>query len=100
MLANHTEIISRMLNTYPNLTVDLSWVIFEQEIAPGGVLDRKWVTLLEAYPNRFVLGSDVVGVFNQYKSTLQRYYLLLDQLKPLTAQKVAHDNFLALLPKR
>ncbi|MGD0619455.1 MAG: amidohydrolase family protein [Bryobacteraceae bacterium] len=100
VIPNHTDILRRMLTAYPNLTVDLSWVIFEQEIAPGGVLDRRWATLLDEFPNRFVIGSDTVGVFDQYKPTLQRYYLLLDALKPETAQKVAHDNFLALLPAR
>jgi hypothetical protein len=100
VIANHTEIVARMLRAYPNLTVDLSWVIFEQELAPGGVLDTRWVSLIEKYPTRFVIGSDIVGVFNQYKSTVQRYYLLLDALKPETAKKVAHDNFLALLPAR
>lgn len=100
VIPNHTDILRRMLSAYPNLTVDLSWVIFEQELAPGGVLDRRWVTLIEEYPNRFVIGSDTVGFFAQYKPTVQRYYLLLDALKPDTAQKVAHDNFLALLPPR
>ncbi len=100
VIPNHTEIISRMLRAYPNLTVDLSWVIFEQELAPGGVLDTKWVSLIEHFPNRFVLGSDVVGFFDQYKPTVQRYYVLLDALKPETARRVAHDNFLALLPGR
>jgi hypothetical protein len=47
-----------------------------------------------------VIGSDIVGLFDQYKPTLQRYYLLLDALKPETARKVAHDNFLGLLPAR
>jgi predicted TIM-barrel fold metal-dependent hydrolase len=100
VIANHTEILRRMLGQYSNLTIDLSWVIFEQEIAPGGVLDRKWATLIEEYPGRFVIGSDTVGFFGQYKPTLQRYYLLLDALTPGTARKVAHDNFLALLPAR
>jgi hypothetical protein len=100
VIPNHTEILRRMLAQYPNLTIDLSWVIFDQEIAPGGVLDRKWPSLIEEYPGRFVIGSDTVGFFDQYKPTLQRYYLLLDALKPGTARKVAHDNFLALLPAR
>lgn len=100
VIPNHTGIVSRMLGQYPNLTIDLSWVIFEQELAPGGVLDRRWVSLIEEYPGRFVIGSDTVGVFDQYKPTVQRYYLLLDALKPATARKVAHDNFLALLPAR
>lgn len=100
IIANHTDIIRGMLEKYPNLTIDISWVIFEQEIAPNGVLDRKWPKLIDAFPTRFVIGSDVVGFFDQYKPTLQRYYLLLDALKPETAQKVAHDNFLSLLPSR
>jgi hypothetical protein len=100
VIPNHTGIVRRMLGQYSNLTIDLSWVIFDQEIAPGGVLDRRWATLIEEYPGRFVIGSDTVGFFAQYKPTLQRYYLLLDALKPETARKVAHDNFLALLPAR
>lgn len=100
VIPNHTDILRRMLAQYANLTIDLSWVIFEQEIAPGGVLDRRWASLIEEYPGRFVIGSDTVGFFDQYKPTLQRYYLLLDALKPETARKVAHDNFLALLPVR
>jgi len=100
VIPNHTDILRRMLGQFPNLTIDLSWVIFDQEIAPAGVLDRRWVSLIEEYPGRFVIGSDVVGFFDQYKPTIQRYYLLLDALKPETARKVAHDNFLALLPTR
>jgi hypothetical protein len=100
VIPNHTDILRRMLAQYANLTIDLSWVIFEQEIAPSGVLDKKWASLIEEFPSRFVIGSDTVGVFDQYKATLQRYYLLLDALKPPTARKVAHDNFLALLPAR
>ena len=98
VIPNHTDILRRLLARYPNLTVDLSWVIFEQEIAPSNVLDRRWVGLIEEYPGRFVIGSDTVGFFDQYKPTLQRYYLLLDALQPGTARKVAHDNFLSLLP--
>ncbi len=100
VIPDHTEIVRRMLRAYPNLTVDLSWVIFEQEIAPANTLDRRWSALVEEFPARFVIGSDVVGTFEQYKPTIQRYYQVLDALKPETARKVAHDNFLALLPKQ
>jgi hypothetical protein len=100
IIANHTDIIRQMLQKYPNLTIDISWVIFEQEIAPKGELDPRWPRLIEDFPTRFVIGSDVVGNFDQYKPTLQRYYVLLDALGPKTAKKVAHDNFLAVLPAR
>ena len=100
VIPNHTDILRRLLGQYRNLAIDLSWVIFEQEIAPGGALDRRWASLIEEYPGRFVIGSDTVGSFAQYQPTLQRYYVLLDALRPETARKVAHDNFLALLPAR
>jgi hypothetical protein len=98
VIPNHTEILRRMLGQYPNLTIDLSWVIFDQEIAPGGVLDKRWVSLIEEFPGKFVIGSDLSANFDPYKATIQRYYLLLDALKPETARKVAHDTFLSLLP--
>ena len=47
VIPNHTDLLRRMLGQYSNLTIDLSWVIFEQEIAPGGVLDRRWASLIE-----------------------------------------------------
>jgi hypothetical protein len=54
----------------------LSGVIFEQEVAPGGVLDGRWVSLIGEYPDRFMIGSDAPAMFDQYKLTLHRYYLL------------------------
>jgi predicted metal-dependent TIM-barrel fold hydrolase len=100
VIADHTNILRRLLGQYPNLSIDLSWVIFEQEIAPGGTLDRRWVSLIEEYPGRFVIGSDTGDFSEQYTAIVQRTYVLLDALKPETARKVAHDNFLALLPAR
>jgi predicted TIM-barrel fold metal-dependent hydrolase len=100
VIPNHTEILARLLNQYPNLRVDISWVIFEQEIAPNNLLDKRWPELIEQFPDRFIIGSDVVGTFSQYKPTIQRYYLLLDALDPATARKVAKENFLSLLPPR
>ena len=99
MIPNHTDIVRRMLSQYSNLKVDISWVIFEQEIVPNNVLDRRWVTLIEEFPDRFIIGSDIVGFFDNYKPTIQRYYLVLDALKPETVRKVAKENFLSILPK-
>jgi predicted metal-dependent TIM-barrel fold hydrolase len=100
VIADHTDILRRLLGQYPNLIVDLSWVIFEQEIAPGGTLDRRWVSLIEEYPSRFVIGSDTGDFSERYTTIVQRTYVLLDALTPETARNVAHDNFLALLPAK
>jgi predicted TIM-barrel fold metal-dependent hydrolase len=91
--------LRRMVGTYPNLRVDLSWVVFEEYIAKNGALSSEWVSLIEAFPDRFMIGSDKVGKFHNYEPEMQKYYLLLDSLKPETARKVGRDNFLLTLPK-
>ena len=92
--------VRRMLAAYPNLYVDLSWVVFETYLTKNGQPVPDWVKLIEAYPTRFMIGSDKVGKFDNYHEEMQKYYVLLDALKPDTARKVAHDNFLVVLPHK
>ena len=42
------DITIRLLETYPNLYYDISWVVFEQIIAPEGIPDPEWVAIFEA----------------------------------------------------
>lgn len=95
-----TTVLEQLLSTYTNLWIDLSWVVFDQAIAPNGQLNRDWVVLIEKFPDRFMIGSDAVGHFHSYSTTITRYYLLLDALSPQTAGKVARENFLGVLPQR
>jgi hypothetical protein len=92
--------VRRLLLTYENLTVDLSWLVFDQYLVKDGRPAAAWVELIEAFPNRFVIGSDIVAKFARYAPKIQRYYAVLDALKPETARKVARDNFLALVPRQ
>lgn len=92
--------VRRLLATYPNLYVDLSWVVFETCLTKNNQPVDDWVQLIEAFPTRFMIGSDKVGKFDNYHEEMQKYYVLLDALKPDTARKVAHDNFLAVLPRK
>lgn len=94
------EDLRRLLTTYSNLSIDISWVFFDAYLMQEGKPDEKWVALIEEFPTRFLIGSDKVGKFADYPREIQRYYRLLDALKPETAKKVGRDNFLALLPKR
>ncbi len=47
--------IGVLMQKYPNLWADLS---FREEIAFRGSLDNDWQRLFEAFPTRFMLGSD------------------------------------------
>ncbi|CAK9890342.1 MULTISPECIES: amidohydrolase family protein [Pseudomonas] len=92
--------LSRMLEDYPNLYIDLSWSVLQPYL-----LDEKgnprpeWLALVKRFPERFMLGSDVVGRFNSLGEQLHGFDPFLDALPGDVAQKVARDNFLAVLPK-
>ncbi|WP_395745585.1 amidohydrolase family protein [Prosthecobacter sp.] len=92
--------IERMLATYPNVSMDISWVLFDTYLVKDGKPVADWIALFEKYPQRFLIGSDKVGRFHDYAPVMQRYYLLLDAMKPETARRIAHDNLLAILPRQ
>jgi predicted TIM-barrel fold metal-dependent hydrolase len=92
--------LRRMLKTYSNLWIDLSWVVFPDDVAPGGKPNKAWVALVEEFPERFMIGTDLIGHFDSYEATITRYYVLLDALPKATARLVARENFLNILPQR
>lgn len=92
--------LHRMLGLYANLSVGISWVVFENYLAPGGVPAPEWIALLEKWPDRFVIGSDVVARFDGLPPAIRKYDVLLDALRPETAERVVRENFVRLLPAR
>lgn len=92
--------LSRLLDAYPNLYIDLSWsVLTPYLLDEQGVPRKAWLELVERHPERFMLGSDVVGRFTRLGEEMQRFDPFLDALPAALAQRVARDNFLAILPK-
>lgn len=91
--------LRKLLKEHANLWIDLSWAVLDPY-----VLDRHgqpraaWLALIGAHPDRFVIGSDLVGRFDNVGSNLHAFDPLLDALPVDTARKLAHDNLLALLP--
>ncbi|MNN96799.1 Amidohydrolase [compost metagenome] len=65
-----------------------------------GTPDRQWLALVGRYPERFMLGSDVVGRFDGLGDYLTAFAPFLDALPEAVARKVARDNFLAVLPRK
>jgi hypothetical protein len=94
-----TQELERMLGKYPNLWVDVSWVVYENDLLKNGTADPAWIHLIEAFPNRFLIGTDKVGHFADYPQEVQKYYKFLDMLRPETASKLARENLLSVLPK-
>ena len=53
--------------------------------------------LIREYPDRFMIGSDIVGYWGRYTKEITKFYVLLDLLDDETAQMVASENILRLL---
>jgi hypothetical protein len=87
--------IDEVLKEYGDqLYIDLSWVVLDDYILPNLA---EWVELIGRYPDRFMIGSDVVGKVSKMDATLRPYDKLLSALPEETRPKVAHDNFANLL---
>jgi len=100
MVPSLVQVLRRMLKTYPNLWIDLSWVVYPMYVYPAGKLNKEWVDLVEEFPDRFMIGTDLTGRFDEYEKTIFRYYVFFDALSQKTARLVARENFLRILPHR
>ena len=79
---------------------DRSWSVLQPYLLDEkGVPRAEWLALVQRFPERFMLGSDVVGRFNSLGEQLHSFDPFLDALPAEVAQKVARDNFLAILPR-
>jgi predicted TIM-barrel fold metal-dependent hydrolase len=92
--------LTRLLEAYPNLYVDLSWSVLRPYLLDEAGKPRpEWLALVQRFPERFMLGSDVVGRFNKLGKALTAFDPFLDALPEDVARRVARDNFLAILPR-
>ncbi|MFJ4375643.1 amidohydrolase family protein [Pseudomonas japonica] len=92
--------LERLLEDYPNLYVDLSWSVLRPYLLDDQDKPRaEWLALVKRFPERFMLGSDVVGRFASLGEQLHGFEPFLDALPEDIARKVARENFLAVLPK-
>lgn len=92
--------LTRLLEAYPNLFIDLSWsVLTPYLLDEAGQPRPEWVSLVARFPERFMLGSDVVGRFKTLGKQMHGFTPFLDALPPEVARQVARDNFLAVLPR-
>lgn len=86
------QMIDRLLEHYPLLYIDISWIIFDEVICPQGIPDKHWIELAERYSNRICLGSDLVSRFERLAIELQRYDVFLDQLSETARQNICMNT--------
>lgn len=96
----YTKMIERLLQEYSGLYVDYSWVVFDEIIAINDVSLSDWVALTEKFPDRVMIGSDVLGdAFWDIWYQNSRFNHFLELLTPETRQKVCIDNALSVFSR-
>jgi hypothetical protein len=89
-------LLRRLLLDHPNLHLELSFRDSLRSFAPvdsGGRLRPEWRDLMEEFPDRFLLGTDVLSPSAaEYTSLVRLWRGVLGQLSPETAVKLAYEN--------
>lgn len=98
-LGTLAPILRALLERYDNFYVDLSWSARTHYLMPDGEPSQAWLTLINDFPERFILGTDLVGRFSSLEEKLTAYQPILDALPEEVAQKLARDNARALVPE-
>lgn len=95
---NLPEHLARVLDAHhDHVLVDLSWVVYPEYVLKN--LDD-WAALIRAYPDNFVLGSDVVGSFVDYQDQIRIFDPLFEALGDIEIiEGLAAGNFLKVMRK-
>ncbi len=89
---NYHDMVPLLLDKYPNLFVDISWVVYDDVVCLNLEPKRHWIKTIQNYADRFMLGSDLCGHFDHLGKTLARYNRLLEALNPEAQQLLAWKN--------
>ena len=65
-----------------------------QSVAPGGHVDERWIELVEELPRQVMIGTDMIGHWADYATTIGKYDPFLAKLRPETVVGVASSNFM------
>jgi len=103
--------IRKLLSRYPRLVCDLGAMAAPGKAGYGTYWPRRtpWIHLIEDgqghlkpdmaklfddFPDRFLIGTDAAHTpaLNHYGVRIDRFRLLLEQVKPSTARKLAYEN--------
>lgn len=99
-LGTLVPILRALLGRYEHFYVDLSWSVKDHYLLKDGKPASEWVELIRDYPDRFVLGSDLVGHFDSMERLMNDYLPLLEALPQKVAEQLANGNAVALVPEK
>lgn len=92
--------VERLLEQHDNLWIDLSWTIVDDYLLHDDKPSAAWGALVQRYPERFVIGSDVLGTFDGLPDIGKRLQRFLAALDADTRERVARTNMLELVRRK
>ncbi len=92
-LTHYTGMLENLLEKYSQLYMDISWVVYDDLICDEEGLPRKrWVELFDKFPDRFFVGSDLLGHYDDLSRSMARYNSLFKLVDKETARLMAYEN--------
>lgn len=90
---NYHVVIDSVLTQNSNLYVDLSWVVYEELICQPDMTPKpEWFAVIQKHSDRIMIGSDVIGNFEDIPETMDKYRKLLEMLPEEDAKNIAFNN--------
>ncbi len=94
---NHLELLEELFRdpALPHVHCDLSWDEVAKWVVESPRSVRAWAELLNAYPERFLFGTDSVAPANSdaYLKTYRDYQPLWDRLDEAASRKTRYGNY-------
>jgi hypothetical protein len=94
----HLTALRAMLadSRYNHVHIDLSWVVVAEKLVASSESMAQWVELIEAFPTRFLYGSDALAPRDpaSWGQTYAKYQALMPQLSPACRARVCLGNYL------
>jgi hypothetical protein len=80
---------------HAHVQIDLSWLVVADQLVGSGDSIARWASLIEAFPARFLYGSDSLAPREaaNWNQTYERYQALLAQLSPACRTQVCLRNY-------
>jgi hypothetical protein len=81
---------------YNHIRIDLSWLVVAEKLVHSSESVAQWVELIEAFPTRFLYGSDALAPKDpaSWSQTYAKYQGLMPQLSPACRARVCLGNYL------
>jgi hypothetical protein len=94
----HLDALRDMLadSRYDHVCIDLSWLVVAQKLVDSSESLAHWVQLIEAFPTRFLYGSDALAPKDpaSWGLTFAKYQGLMAKLSPACRARVCLGNYL------